>query len=79
MSLAVNGLLAVLGWTGLVLLSYAPGPLPTVALIVALAVLVGSIASLLLALGWYGVLRGLVSRERVAPARGERPGRPPRP
>jgi hypothetical protein len=74
MSLAVNGLLAVLGWTGLVLLSYAPGPLPTAALIVALAVLVGCIASLLLAVGWYGVLRGLVSGERPTRSRGERGG-----
>jgi len=33
MSLAVHGLGAVLGWTALMLLSYAPGPVPTVALI----------------------------------------------
>ena len=37
MSLAVHGLGAVLGWTALMLLSYAPGPVPTVALIIALA------------------------------------------
>ncbi len=54
MSLAVHGLGAVLGWTALMLLSYAPGPVPTVALIIALALLVGCVTSLLHTAVWYG-------------------------
>jgi hypothetical protein len=59
MRLTANAIAAVLGWTALVLLVFAPGPLPIVAMIVALALLVGCLASLLPAV-WCGVLRGLL-------------------
>jgi hypothetical protein len=61
MSLTLNGLVAVLGWTTLVLLVAGPGPLPFVALIVAIALLVGCVASLLLVGVWYGVVRRSLS------------------
>ena len=61
MRLTANAIAAVLGWTALVLLVFAPGPLPVVALIVVLALLVGCLASLLLTALWCGVLRGLLA------------------
>ena len=61
MRLTANAIAAVLGWTALVLLIFAPGPLPIVALIVALALLVGCLASLLLTAVWWGLLRGLLA------------------
>ena len=61
MRLTANAIAAVLGWTALVLLVFAPGPLPIVALIVALALLVGCLASLLLTALWCGVPRGLLA------------------
>jgi hypothetical protein len=61
MRLTANATAAVLGWTALVLLLFAPGPLPIVAMIVALALLVGCLASLLLTAVWCGVLHGLLA------------------
>ncbi len=82
MSVAVNGLLAALGWSALVRLSVAPRPLPTVALVVAGALLVGSIASLVFAssatdpsravVGWVPYF-GVSARSRGTP----RPDEPP--
>jgi hypothetical protein len=60
MSRSLNGLVAVAGWSALVLLSLGPGPLPAVARIVALALLVGCLASLVIAVGWFTLLRGLL-------------------
>ena len=70
----MNATAAVLGWTALVLLAVAPGPLPVVALIVALALLVGCLASLLLTALWVGVLRGLLASGSTGRRMGERAG-----
>ena len=61
MSLTVNGLVAVLGRTTLVFLAVGPGALPLVALLVAIALLVGCLASRLLVGIWCGVLRRSLS------------------
>jgi hypothetical protein len=74
MRLTANAIAAVLGWTALVLLAFAPGPLPVVALIVALALLVGCLASLLLTALWVGVLRGLLASGSTDRRLGERAG-----
>ena len=74
MRLTANAIAAVLGWTALVLLVFAPGPLPVVALIVVLALLVGCLASLLLTAVWCGVLRGLLASGSTGRRLGERAG-----
>ena len=74
MRLTANAIAAVLGWTALVLLVFAPGPLSIVALIVALALLVGCLASLLLTALWVGVLRGLLVSESTGGRLADRAG-----
>jgi hypothetical protein len=79
MRLTANAIAAVLGWTALVLLVFAPGPLPIVAMIVALALLVGCLASLLLTAVWCGVLRGLLVSGSTGRRLAERVGGSSRP
>ena len=79
MRLTANATAAVLGWSALVLVSFVPGPLPTVAMIVALALLVGCLASLLLTAVWCGVLRGLLASGSNGGRLAERAGGSSRP
>jgi len=79
MRLTANAIAAVLGWTAFVLLIFAPGPLPIVALIVALALLVGCLASLLLTAVWCGLLRGLLTNGSTGRRLAERAGGSSRP
>ena len=69
--LAVHGLIAILGWTAFVLLAHGPGFLPIVAAVIALALLAGCIASLLLVASWCEVLRRLLPDGRPADRRAE--------
>jgi Alphavirus glycoprotein J len=57
MRLVLNASLAIAGWTGLVLLSHGSQPLPTIASVLALALLVGGLLALVVAVIGHGVLR----------------------
>ena len=57
MRLALNASLAIAGWAALVLLSHGSQPLPTIAAVLALALLVGGLLALVVSVVGYGVLR----------------------
>jgi len=66
MSLAVNGLVAVIGWTAYVLLAFGPGRVPVAVVVVAGGALACCFASLLTSVARYGATDDDRSRRRLA-------------
>ena len=57
MRLLLNASFAIAGWAGLVLLSHGSEPLPTIASVLALALLAGGLLALVVTVVGHGVLR----------------------